>query len=62
MTIIGTHRGPISGLTHIHLLREPAATRKTPAKRDRAPAEDGGTSTRPVPERPQVTANAPLIR
>jgi hypothetical protein len=28
MTIIGTHRGPISGITHVHLLRESAAVRK----------------------------------
>ncbi|MGA3031378.1 MAG: hypothetical protein ABSE58_11710 [Candidatus Limnocylindrales bacterium] len=27
MTILGTHRGPISGLIHIHLLRESAAVR-----------------------------------
>jgi hypothetical protein len=27
MTIAGTHRGPISGLTHIHLVRESPAVR-----------------------------------
>jgi hypothetical protein len=27
MTIVSMHRGPISGLTHLHLLRENAATR-----------------------------------
>lgn len=27
MTIVGTHRGPVSGLMHIHLLRESAAVR-----------------------------------
>jgi hypothetical protein len=27
MTVLGTHRGPVSGITHIHLLRESAAIR-----------------------------------
>lgn len=27
MAIVGAHRGPVSGLTHIHLLRESAAVR-----------------------------------
>jgi len=27
MTIVGTHAGPISGKTHLHLLRESAAAR-----------------------------------
>jgi hypothetical protein len=29
MTIVGTHRGPVSGKTHIHLLRESAAVRSS---------------------------------
>ena len=33
MTIIGTHRGPVSGITHIHLLRESAAERAERAER-----------------------------
>jgi hypothetical protein len=27
MTILGAHRGPVSGMTHIHLLRESPAVR-----------------------------------
>ena len=31
MTIVATHRGPISGKTHLHLLRESAAVRSARA-------------------------------
>ncbi len=47
MTIIGTHRGPISGITHIHLLRESAAER---AERAERAAESAGRETQDRPE------------
>ncbi len=55
MTIVGTHRGPVSGLVHIHLLRESAAVRTRrsadPEERDVTGTENregGGTTARQV--------------
>lgn len=44
MTIIGTHRGSISGITHVHLLRESAAERAERA------AKSAGRETQDRPE------------
>jgi hypothetical protein len=47
MTIIGTHRGPISGITHVHLLRESAAER---AERAERAAKSAGREDQDLPE------------
>jgi hypothetical protein len=72
MAIIGTHRGPISGLTHVHLLRESPSARKArvertddPAHPDEASRLDGrstaaraaGDERKPNLLRPQPTAD-----
>jgi hypothetical protein len=51
MTIIGTHRGPISGITHVHLLRESAAERAERAERA-AKSARRGTLDRPDASKP----------
>ena len=50
MTIVGTHRGAVSGKVHVHLLRESAAER---AARAAGRQTDGGhtASEAPPPER-----------
>jgi hypothetical protein len=43
MTIVGTHRGAVSGKVHVHLLRESAAERAAKAAAQRkADAAAGG--------------------
>jgi hypothetical protein len=45
MTIVGTHRGAVSGKTHVHLLRESAAERAAKAAARRQ--ADAAAGTRP---------------
>jgi hypothetical protein len=45
MTIIGKHRGPISGITHVHLLRESPEIRKA---RSGAADQAPGKAERPA--------------
>jgi hypothetical protein len=67
MTITGTHRGPISGLTHVHLLREPAAVRlaRSADVQAQASGELPNSKPDPGPSEPgsgEVAANERLIR
>ena len=49
MTIVGIHRGPISGLTHLHLLRENAAVRSQRTALTAGGAHgDGSVADRPA--------------
>ena len=53
MTIVDTHRGPISGITHVHLLRESAAERAARAAAARQSDEldsskKGGAGDKPT--------------
>ena len=55
MTIVGTHRGAVSGKVHVHLLRESAAERAAKAAAQRkADAAAGGI--------PETSAADPSIR
>ena len=44
MTMLHAHRGPVSGLTHIHLLRESAEVRAARMAEQRTP--EGSTNDR----------------
>jgi len=49
MTIVGTHRGAVSGKVHVHLLRESAAERAARAAAERrAEADRAGSETSPT--------------
>ena len=48
MTIVGTHRGAVSGKTHVHLLRESAAERAAKAAANRQ-AESAGNHAQALP-------------
>jgi len=53
MTILGAHRGPVSGMTHIHLLRESPAVRTARSANPPAaavPETDRMEGAEPVPD------------
>jgi hypothetical protein len=52
MTIVGTHRGAVSGKVHVHLLRESAVERAAKAAAQRK-ADSAGSA------RPQTSAADP---
>ncbi len=59
MAIVETHRGPVSGLTHVHLLRESAAERAERAAATRHDDELNASHKAEVGEHPALTEQDP---
>jgi hypothetical protein len=55
MTIVGTHRGAVSGKVHVHLLRETAAERAARAAATRQ-AGDGTNTEAPALQGQKATS------
>jgi hypothetical protein len=58
MTIVGTHRGTVSGKIHVHLLRESAAERAAKAAAGRRAHGDGIGPEAVTAERSETPWNA----
>ncbi len=62
MTIVGMHRGAVSGKVHVHLLRESAAERAARAAARRNAEEDHPGSETSAANRPAGTSTNPQRR